>query len=622
MSQESDTTPPQSGRISPIYLLEPLPGSVSAPITLTIQPVLPIPTTGKAFVFVKFDGEDDRGPMVLPASVVNGKLIATLPAMPAGSVVSTAANNTIGQHAAVVDPQRLASLIWALGGISEITSPSGKFLVHYPVGDSADQDLAEKVGVLMDEARLKLAATGIEVDRRTTPIDVYLYSFTGVQGGVLWAHSNTNGESESELWGKQGIGLSLNLDQIKGNWENAKTTAAHEMFHIYQSLYDPRGSWRRTFSNSPWLWMLEASATWFEKKVASTSSYLSPNTQAYSDFLYRHGLEYAPGYSPGDKDPVSRHGYGATLFLDYLTAQKGDNMIGEVMKDMQPSTGLVFKASLYSPVEALMRQEILLGSKWTDFVKQLANGKVNPAINVSVLASPASGLRFDTYTSRTDSDVDASFRWDAADLSANGYKFIFVSRETKWITGSKMTFSLSAGNADASADVFVGTNYRGSFSSAANFEIAGADLLAKNGGQVFVLLSNGHAKRPFNDSTLTQISMRVTPITVAIPPAEKADVLFEVYRVYKNVVGTSTQQCNSYSITIKNAAGGVVEDGQSSERNGAYDTRLEVGDGYTYTINYNYALPCRDSGTKSGRFDVKKNIINYIKVETPPCQAN
>jgi hypothetical protein len=57
-------------------------------------------------------------------------------------------------------------------------------------------------------------------------------------------------------------------------------------------------------------------------------------------------------------------------------------------------------------------------------------------------------------------------------------------------------------------------------------------------------------------------------------------------------------------------------------RNGEYDVRLSVANGYSYSISYNYTTPCKDSGTVTGKFDVKKAISNFVKVETPPCQAN
>ena len=624
LSQVSDSTPPGGGRISEIYRLEPLPGTVAAPITLTLQPVGTLPSTGKTLVFVKFEGEDDRGPMVLPATIQDGKIVATLPAMPPGSVAPAAEGKASETHAAVVDPGRLASLVWALGGVSEDASLSGKFLVHYPTGDIADHNLALKVGDTMDEARAKLEATGIEVDRRTTPIDVYLYSFTGVQGRILMADPKTNGESESELWGKQGVGLSLNLDQIKGgaNWENARTTAAHEMFHIYQSLYDPRGSWRRTFSNSPWLWMMEAASTWFEKKMVSGSNYLSPNTKAYSDFLYLHGLEYPPGLL--DKMTVSRHGYGASLFLDYMTmpAQKGDKLIGDLFKDMQPTTGYLVKASLYSPVEALSHQELLLGYKWQVFVKELADGTVNPAISAGNLASPQN-TTLESYTSKVDSDTGIKFQSAAPDLSARGYKVTFPSRTTQWPAGTKLTFLFSGPATDAQAYLYKsvtgkGWVYQASFTS--TYEVADADQLAQNGALFFVLVANGHAQRPFTGTTPITLEVRVDVKATNAYPADLEGGLVTI----ANDAAVVTYSCSDYD-RIPNK----YNESKGIQFDTLYNLHLLVRpdltwSGRTFTLDATSQLgPMTETLKFNGQVDATgANIItwsvDYTRVEIDP----
>jgi hypothetical protein len=121
-------------------------------------------------------------------------------------------------------------------------------------------------------------------------------------------------------------------------------------------------------------------------------------------------------------------------------------------------------------------------------------------------------------------------------------------------------------------------------------------------------------------------NQKVTASTMAVvapdtPPVLKADVLFEVFRVLKTPVAQSNQKCNDYTITIANPAGAVVENGSSLARNGAYETVLPVADGYSYSIKYNYTTPCRDSGTATGRFNVRAGIINSVRVETPRCET-
>jgi hypothetical protein len=120
-----------------------------------------------------------------------------------------------------------------------------------------------------------------------------------------------------------------------------------------------------------------------------------------------------------------------------------------------------------------------------------------------------------------------------------------------------------------------------------------------------------------NETLKDEVTVVVAPDT---PPAQKEDVLFEVYRRVKNAFGTSQQKCNDYSISISDPKGVVVDGGTSIARNGAWETRLPVANGYSYQIRYNYTTPCRDSGTASGKFDVKAGMINSVRVETPPCE--
>lgn len=114
--------------------------------------------------------------------------------------------------------------------------------------------------------------------------------------------------------------------------------------------------------------------------------------------------------------------------------------------------------------------------------------------------------------------------------------------------------------------------------------------------------------------------VKIAPDTA---PPEKAEVLFDVYRRVRVAAlggSWSNQKCNSYKISILNAKNQVVETGESIARNGAYDTKLPVADGYSYVVDYTYTTMCRDSGRRTGKFDVKRVPVNYVPVETPPCE--
>jgi hypothetical protein len=122
------------------------------------------------------------------------------------------------------------------------------------------------------------------------------------------------------------------------------------------------------------------------------------------------------------------------------------------------------------------------------------------------------------------------------------------------------------------------------------------------------------------DFDRTSVTDKIKFKIAADTPTKKEEVLFEVLRLYKNSMGTSNQRCQNYTIVVTDRAGKVVESGESIARNGAYSATLLVDTGYQYRVNYTYTTPCPDSGTISGRFDVKQGGSNYVRIETPRCE--
>jgi hypothetical protein len=121
----------------------------------------------------------------------------------------------------------------------------------------------------------------------------------------------------------------------------------------------------------------------------------------------------------------------------------------------------------------------------------------------------------------------------------------------------------------------------------------------------------------FGSQTLqASATLTIMPDTA---PTQKAEVLFDVYRPYKNAFGQSNQKCNSYRVSAYTQAGAMLDSGESVAMNGAYTMNLPVGNGYDYRVQYTYPAPCAGSGVATGKFDVRPGTINYVKVETPAC---
>jgi len=174
--------------------------------------------------------------------------------------------------------------------------------------------------------------------------------------------------------------LTLNLDVLTGpdGIETGCVTAGHELMHVVQGLYDPRGRTRRTLSHSPWLWMLEASATWFERAVSTNPNYLPANLRNNLKALLYTPLEVQPGW--WSDSGARAHGYAASALLqaiDPLSQSSGGATVANVLKLMgEKESGYVYDSSKYSPTEALTRAYPDLSNFWGTFARNFAEGKI------------------------------------------------------------------------------------------------------------------------------------------------------------------------------------------------------------------------------------------------------
>lgn len=525
LSQLDADSEPGQGVATGAYRLDGLPWTVRNPVRIALDAAGQLPD-GEAFLVMKFDGEP--GPVFVPATVEDGRLVAELPAMPPDEIpqeVSKANGRRFGQATG----NRTGVVVLAMAGFADEISKSGNFIVRYPAGDIRDHDMALAVCDMMDDALAKLKAVGVKkIDQRVGPVDVYLYPFSGLLATVYRSNPNDAGAAESQVWGKQFAGVTLNLEEMKnGRMDYVRATAGHELFHVYQNLYDPRGLWRRSRFASPWCWMMDAASTWFEKRMVNNAGYLSENTRAHSDFLLRHGLEYPPP-SLASADPVMEHGYGAALFLEYLTSTKGDTFVGDLFDDMATATGTVLRSSLYSPVDALDRKQDMLWGKWSDFVVRYARGEVNSKLSIAdMLTPPTNALTIERTVIQNDGDLPAAFKWSAPDLAARLYRLDLRNTTTGWQSGDKLTVALN-GPPEAEVSIWQSVKDGGwqlVDKTRSTYEIANADQLAKSGTSLLFLIANGHMVQPYDGTT----AIGLTVTGPAARPAAGGGAYIDVY---------------------------------------------------------------------------------------------
>ncbi len=529
-----------------VWKLSGLPTEFAAPLTLSLPLSSPAPP-GEAAIFLKIGADPNSGLVRLPASIADGRLQAALPATAppeSRAAAALAQNQGAGDslRPALIIPQNVTATVWGMAGFRTEYSPNRKFAVRFPVGDDRDYQAAIDTGQILEEALGKLKTIGIDVDgRRRTPIDVYIFRFSDLPGKMMLLDDSQHGMTESEVWGRDDMGLQLNLNTYYRSRDDFRTTAGHELFHIFQSYYDPRRWAQRTFTGASWLWMWEAASTWFEQKMAAAGrNYLSENTRAYAKFLFEGGLEQLPGLL--STAGVRRHGYGAATFLQFFT-RGNDSVVGDLIKLSEDSTGLVFKDFLHSPVEALYRKDVFLGDRWLEFCPQYVEGRVHPAIDFKALRtgdrpgqSSAPGF---TFTAGSPAKV--TYTWDAQDLSAAQYEVRFDAGKLNWGAGTTLVLRLRDPNRKAVAFLYrpAGATYTLIQRFDQEYRIANAETVARSSAHLYLLLVNPRAERPYTSRTKIELEVEVLS---AIPPFTQVSVSLDNRTRSATVAGWNNSQ--------------------------------------------------------------------------------
>lgn len=520
----TQSVPPRGNLATSIWRIPEFPTEFSAPLTISL-PLASSAVAGEGIILMKIGSDRDAGLIRLRARVTDGRLEATLPAtapldnQPSSATMKPAAaspDEGERHHQAFIIPKFVTATMWGMAGFRNEPSPNRKFVVWFPLGDDRDYEAAIDAGKILEEALGKLKAIGIDTDgKRRTPIDVYLFRFSDLPGQMMVLDDEVHGMTESEVWGRDDMGLQLNLNSYYRNKEEFRIAAGHELFHIFQSYYDPRRWGQRTFSGASWLWMWEAASTWFEQKMSSAGrNYLSDTTRANAKFLFQGGLEQLPGVTSAltGTAAVRRHGYGAAVFLGYFT-RGNDSVIGDLIKLSEESTGLVFKDFLNSPVDALYRKDVLLKDRWVDFCQEYVEGRVHPAIDFKLFrASDRTGqsaVPGSTFTAGSPSKF--TFSWDAPDLAAAQYEIRFDSAKLNWAAGTTLVIRLRDPNRRAVAFVYrrSGATHTLMQRFTEEYRIANAETVARSNPYLYILLVNPRAERPYTGRTRIELEAEV-----------------------------------------------------------------------------------------------------------------
>ncbi len=165
---------------------------------------------------------------------------------------------------------------------------------------------------------------GFSYSKRTKwPVEVNYYKFKGPVL-YLWGESKDafGYYVASKLGDDYGV-ININSALVFSE-STVKATAAHEFFHLVQSLYDPRGKFVKATMSSPWLWVEEAASTWVEGMVLPGVTPSIRHDYLLTPFL---GMNNTVFNGPGP------HGYGMSGLIKYMVDKYGTNTILELFQE-------------------------------------------------------------------------------------------------------------------------------------------------------------------------------------------------------------------------------------------------------------------------------------------------
>ena len=210
-------------------------------------------------------------PTLIPAQVQGGAASFQLPAVPCGQAPGQAQAGGSSGVAAVATSTSHVFYSPATSGNPIAQTSSAHFMVNVPQSaETACPGLGGALSQYAETAYGLLKGMGFVFDTALAlPMTI------NVAYGM---DPQRYGELVLPLAGKDSQYININADKcVPANLGALKATLGHEFFHAVQNVYDPRSALliRHTWSTPYFLWLAEASSTWFESRMMNSASYVS-----------------------------------------------------------------------------------------------------------------------------------------------------------------------------------------------------------------------------------------------------------------------------------------------------------------------------------------------------------
>jgi len=262
--KSKDNQYPEDHLISDLFMIQGLPSSLNSQIRISIQ-LNGNTITGDTLMLAGSEGycftdsDTTYGMEPCEANLVGDELQLLYP--PASKEINGQKTNLINYV-----PNHL--LVTALTGYSNTESNARHFRVFAPM---AYENQAKKLAEYFEVAYDTCKRMGFDLSARTAQAKIFVVQLPTRAGGYI--QRGFKGMTDHELRVLVNAGLfDIDIDYIN-NDSFLKIVAGHEMLHLVQNCYEFSAPWEKPDQ----MWLIEASATWFEEKFSDDQNYLSHN---------------------------------------------------------------------------------------------------------------------------------------------------------------------------------------------------------------------------------------------------------------------------------------------------------------------------------------------------------
>jgi hypothetical protein len=491
-------------RVGSVFTLSGMPATTSAPIQVRLAGM------GGARRYAVVDNEAFapsaaamvHAPLLLAGTTVASDLVVQLPAWasPGASAASELRPMTAAAQAA---PGTTAVTVTTVE--ADLLSGATHFHVFYrsPTVSGAQ---AATIGSDLETAYTRIAGLGFDWARRKNwPVKVCIEPFTGSRVERL-------AEIVPSRWGTDHYTIVVNETLLANPAMPAAT--AHELLHLVQALYDPRGDVAKAVSPGPWYWMDEATAIWFENAYINSYTTVPSEVVGNAFYFVLHFLEFPPG----EAFAVQCHGYGAGSLIRFLQKERSDTQVAQMMR--RCATAGV------NPVDALVAQVGAGGMSafWGKYLNEFTSGTLydTPFPESREIISQAGRNR---YKFEGPTNTGTTIPLDYSDLTADFYN-VWLN-DTSWPSGTTVKVSAPSGPGETTVHVFENLYPKltrlGGFTGSGAFDVTNAEALVAAGKHLIIAVANGRAVAPYTGRTAIPLRIeRVDP-----PAGQSFELKFE-----------------------------------------------------------------------------------------------